>query len=60
MNVHSLNFSVEDQIAGIEVAEVGLMIVDSYLPASNTEKEAQHIGLLLLLKFFNIFEGAHL
>ena len=58
--VHSLNFSFEDQIAGIEVAEIGLMIADSYLPASDTEKEAQHIRLLLLLKFFDIFEGTHL
>ena len=30
----------------------------SYLPASDTEKEAQDIGLLLLLKLFNVFEGA--
>jgi hypothetical protein len=59
-NVHSLNFSFEDQIASIEVADVDLMITDSYLPASDTEKEAQHIRLLLLLKFFNIFEGTHL
>jgi hypothetical protein len=40
MNVHSLNLSFEDQIAGIEVAEVDLMIAGSYLPASDTEKEA--------------------
>jgi hypothetical protein len=38
INVHSLNF--KDQIAGIEIADVGLMIADSYLPASDTEKEA--------------------
>ena len=31
----------------------------SYLPASNTEKESQHIRLLLLLKFLDVFEGTH-
>jgi len=31
-----------------------LRIVISYLPASDTEKEAQHIGLLLLLQFLNL------
>lgn len=31
-----------------------LWIVGSYLPASNTEKEAQDIGLLLLLKLFDL------
>jgi len=60
MNVHSLNFSFEDQIASIEVGNIDLMIADSYLPTSDTEKEAQHIRLLLLLKFFDIFEGTHL
>jgi hypothetical protein len=32
----------------------------SYLPASDTEKEAQNVGLLLLVQFLNIFEGSHL
>ncbi len=32
----------------------------SYLPASDTEKEAQDIGLLLLLKLLNIFQSSHL
>ena len=32
----------------------------SYVPASDTEKETQHIRLLLLLKFFDILEGTHL
>jgi hypothetical protein len=52
--------SSEDKIAGTEVAEIDLIIASSYLPASDTEKEAQHIRLLLLLKFFDIFEGTHL
>ena len=32
----------------------------SYLPASDTEKEAQNVGLLLLIQFLNVFEGSHL
>jgi hypothetical protein len=32
----------------------------AYLPAANTEKEAQHIGLLLLLELFDVFQGTHL
>ena len=32
----------------------------SYLPAAHTQKEAQHIGLLLLLELFDVFEGTHL
>jgi hypothetical protein len=39
---------------------VGLGFVVSYLPASDTEKESEDIGLLLLLKLFNVFEGTHL
>lgn len=31
----------------------------TYLPAANAEKEAHHIGLLLLLKFLDILEGTH-
>lgn len=42
------------------VMKVVLTIVNSYLPAANTEKEAEDIGLLLLLKLFDIFEGTHL
>jgi hypothetical protein len=42
------------------VMKVVLTIVNSYLPATNTEKEAEDIGLLLLLKLFDIFEGTHL
>lgn len=32
----------------------------SYLPATDSEKEAEDVGLLLLLKLFDVFEGAHL
>ena len=32
----------------------------TYFPAANAEKEAHHIGLLLLLKFLDILEGTHL
>lgn len=32
----------------------------SYLPAANAEQEAQHIGLLLLLKFLNVLKRTHL
>lgn len=32
----------------------------AYLPAADTEKEAQHIRLLLLLELFDVFEGTHL
>jgi hypothetical protein len=32
----------------------------SYLPAAHAQKEAQHIGLLLLLELFDVFEGTHL
>ena len=40
---------------------VGLSRVEfSYLPAAHTQKEAQHIGLLLLLELFDVFEGTHL
>lgn len=33
---------------------------NSYLPATDTEQEANHIGLLLLLEFFHVLEGTHL
>lgn len=40
---------------------VGISRVEfSYLPASHAQKEAQHIGLLLLLELFDVFEGTHL
>ena len=32
----------------------------SYLPAADSEQESEDIGLLLLLKFFDVFEGTHL
>ena len=39
----------------------GLWRVDlSYLPAADSEKEAEDVGLLLLLKLFDVFEGSHL
>ena len=31
----------------------------TYFPASYSEEEAQHVGLLLLLKLFEILEGTH-
>lgn len=33
---------------------------NSYLPATDTEQEANHVGLLLLLEFFHVLEGTHL
>lgn len=35
-------------------------IGSSYLPASDTEKEAEDIRLLLLLKLLDVLEGTHL
>jgi hypothetical protein len=32
----------------------------SYLPAADSEKESKDIGLLLFLKFLDVFEGTHL
>lgn len=32
----------------------------SYLPAADAEQEAEHIALLLLLKFLDVLEGTHL
>ncbi len=34
-------------------------MLSTNLPAANAEKEAEHIALLLLLKFLEIFEGTH-
>lgn len=31
----------------------------TYFPASDSEEESQHVGLLLLLKLFDVFEGTH-
>ena len=36
------------------------LICSTYLPASNSEEKLHNIGLLLLLKFLDIFEGTHL
>lgn len=33
---------------------------EAHLPAADSEKESKDIGLLLLLKFFHVFEGTHL
>lgn len=38
----------------------GLSRKGSYLPAAHAEEESHHIGLLLLVKFLDIFEGTHL
>lgn len=35
-------------------------VVSTYFPAAHSEEEAHHIGLLLLLKLFDILEGTHL
>lgn len=35
------------------------LLDSTYFPASDSEKEAHHIGLLLLLKLFDILEGTH-
>lgn len=32
----------------------------SHLPATNAQQEANHVGLLLLLNLFHVFEGTHL
>ena len=56
---YSLLVCLEDQIRSIGFA-VGLRVVVSYLPAPDTEKESKDIGLLLLLKLLDIFEGTHL
>ena len=32
----------------------------SHLPATDTQQEANHVGLLLLLNLFHVFEGTHL
>lgn len=32
----------------------------AHLPAADSEKESKDIGLLLLVKFFDVFEGTHL
>lgn len=34
-------------------------LFSTYFPAAHSEKEAHHIGLLLLLKLFDILEGTH-
>ena len=49
---YSLLICLEDQIRSIGFA-VDLRVALSYLPASDTKKEAQDIGLLLLLKLFD-------
>jgi len=33
--------------------------VSTYFPASDTEEEAQDVGLLLLLKLLDVLEGTH-
>lgn len=33
--------------------------VVTYFPAAHTEKEADQVGLLLLLELFDILEGTH-
>jgi hypothetical protein len=38
----------------------GLSRKGSYLPAAHAKEESHHIGLLLLVKLLDIFEGTHL
>jgi hypothetical protein len=45
----------EDEIRSIGSVSRSIKGELSYLPASNTEKEAQNIGLLLLVKLLNVF-----
>lgn len=49
---YSLLVCLEDRIRSIGFV-VGLRAVVSYLPASDSEKESQDIGLLLLLKLLD-------
>lgn len=39
---------------------VGIVLESSHLPAANPQQESHNIGLLLLVEFFDIFEGTHL
>lgn len=39
--------------------DVGIWL-STYFPAANAEKEAHHIGLLLLLELLDILKGTHL
>lgn len=43
----------------MRVIEYRLVVVLTYFPAAHSEKEAHHIGLLLLLELFDILEGTH-
>jgi hypothetical protein len=54
-HVHNTPYVQKTKFEVLSSFEGVLRIVESYLPASNTEKEAQHIRLLLLLKLFNVF-----
>jgi hypothetical protein len=38
----------------------GLLRKGSYLPTAHSEEESHDIGLLLLVKLLDIFEGTHL
>lgn len=35
------------------------VVVATYFPAAHTQKEADQVGLLLLLELFDILEGTH-
>jgi hypothetical protein len=45
----------EDSSPTLEVSYRG-----AHLPAADSEKESQDVGLLLLVKLFDVFEGTHL
>ena len=47
-------------IRGMHSPPISSCFGEAHLPAADSEKESQDIGLLLLLKFFNVFEGTHL
>ena len=59
-HVHNIPMSGY-QIRSIDSVSMAYGRVElSYLPAADTEKEAQNIGLLFLLKLLDILEGTHL
>jgi hypothetical protein len=47
------------RLKGVKKANSQWCMVSTYFPAAHAEKEAHHIGLLLLLELFDILEGTH-
>lgn len=54
----SATCSMSHAEARMSSIELGFGIV--YLPAAYAEKEAQHVGLLLLMELLDIFQSTHL